>query len=341
MLDSSSSEDEDTNAGFGGYNKNPTSSSSSNPRGLPARTQTYQRGPTSAPPGPAGSGVLPEHQRPANKNVNASAGNTTPYRNVPSNPPISHAPGQSEAACGVSKSCQHDSYDERSSVRRSQRHTTADARLRTQQSISGGVNDEEDLSVSTMSLHSPIAHTQSIHATNAHMSSTYSVTSSSSGGGGAGIPPTSVASGTGQFSNSPHHVQKISTSSSIQSHMQDDLGSTHGQVVPMSKDPAALELEKTEREEQERRRTLQFFTSYVFVMRCIAYPFYSKPPTELVRRYLKITKQQLNVFKERFQAYLSGELDVVGDEAFTNAIQSYYEVSTFRTHRFSECLVVI
>ncbi|KAF7256072.1 Calcium dependent secretion activator [Paragonimus skrjabini miyazakii] len=61
-------------------------------------------------------------------------------------------------------------------------------------------------------------------------------------------------------------------------------------------------------------------------MRCIAYPFYSKPPTELVRRYLKITKQQLNVFKERFQAYLSGELDVIGDEAFTNAIQSYYEV---------------
>ncbi|KAA3672224.1 uncharacterized protein DEA37_0004788 [Paragonimus westermani] len=293
MLDSSSSEDEDTNAGFGGYSKNPTSSSSSNPRGLPARTQTYQRGPTSAPPGPAGSGILPEHQRSANKNVNASAGNTTPYRNVPSNPPISHTSGPNEAACGVSKSCQHDSYDERPSVRRSQRHATADARfievtelqfyhtrmvrsrcdssyhgsmdaaiyslymrLRTQQSISGGVNDEEDLSVSTVSLHSPIARTQSIHATNAHMSSTYSVTSSSSGGG-AGIPPASVASGTGQFSNSPHHAQKISTSSSIQSHMQDDLGSTHGQVVPMSKDPAALELEKTEREEQERRRTLQ------------------------------------------------------------------------------------
>lgn len=62
-------------------------------------------------------------------------------------------------------------------------------------------------------------------------------------------------------------------------------------------------------------------------MRCIAYPFYSKPPTDLIRRYLKITKQQLNTFKERFQAFLSGELDVVGDEAFTNAIQSYYEVS--------------
>ncbi|KAF6777469.1 hypothetical protein AHF37_02619 [Paragonimus kellicotti] len=344
MLDSSSSEDEDTNAGFGGYNKNPTGSSSSNPRGLPTRTQAYQRGPTSAPPGPTGPEVLSEHQRPANKNVNASAGNTTPYRNVPSNPPISHASGPSEAPYGVSKSCQQDSYDERSSVRRSLRHTTADTRtipilgaiehvappppnslscLRTQQSISGGVNEEDDLSMSTVSLHSPIAHTPSAHATNAHMSSTYSVASSSSGGGGACIPPASVASGTGQFSNSPRHAQKISTSSSVQSHMQDDLGSTHGQVAPMSKDPAALELEKTEREEQERRRTLQL---YVFVMRCIAYPFYSKPPTELVRRYLKITKQQLNVFKERFQAYLSGELDVVGDEAFTNAIQSYYEV---------------
>ncbi|KAF7234522.1 hypothetical protein EG68_11893 [Paragonimus skrjabini miyazakii] len=128
MLDSSSSEDEDTNAGFGGYNKNPTSSSSSNPRGLPARTQAYQRGPTSAPPGPAGPEGLPEHQRPANKNVNASVGNTTPYRNVPSNPPISHTSGPNEAPCEVSKSCQHDSYDERSSVRRSLRHTSTDAR---------------------------------------------------------------------------------------------------------------------------------------------------------------------------------------------------------------------
>ncbi|KAL3315571.1 hypothetical protein Ciccas_005794 [Cichlidogyrus casuarinus] len=89
-------------------------------------------------------------------------------------------------------------------------------------------------------------------------------------------------------------------------------------------DPAALEQEKAEKEEELRRNKLQI---YVFVARCIAYPFYSKPPTDLVRRYLRVTKQQLKQLQDRFRAFLAGELaDVVGDGAFTNAIQSYFEV---------------
>ncbi|VDN10053.1 unnamed protein product [Dibothriocephalus latus] len=66
---------------------------------------------------------------------------------------------------------------------------------------------------------------------------------------------------------------------------------------------------------------------YVFVARCIAYPFYSKPPPEPTRRYTKISKSQLAALKARFQSFLSGELDIVGDEAFNNAIQSYYDAS--------------
>ncbi|KPP68626.1 calcium-dependent secretion activator 1-like [Scleropages formosus] len=41
---------------------------------------------------------------------------------------------------------------------------------------------------------------------------------------------------------------------------------------------------------------------------------------------LCITKQQLQTVKDRFQAFLNGETQIVADEAFINAVQSYYEV---------------
>ncbi|XP_076448104.1 calcium-dependent secretion activator 1-like [Babylonia areolata] len=81
--------------------------------------------------------------------------------------------------------------------------------------------------------------------------------------------------------------------------------------------------EKIEREEEERKKRLQL---YVFVMRCIAYPFNAKQPTDMARRQTKVTKQQLQIIKERFHAFLNGETHIVADEAFTNAVQSYYEV---------------
>jgi hypothetical protein len=61
-------------------------------------------------------------------------------------------------------------------------------------------------------------------------------------------------------------------------------------------------------------------------MRCIAYPFNAKQPTDMARRQTKVTKQQLQTIKERFHAFLTGETHIVADEAFTNAVQSYYEV---------------
>lgn len=43
--------------------------------------------------------------------------------------------------------------------------------------------------------------------------------------------------------------------------------------------------------------------------------------------FLQISKQHLQTVKERFQAFLNGETQIVADEAFINAVQSYYEVS--------------
>uniref|UniRef100_A0A8C9SK96 Calcium-dependent secretion activator 1-like n=1 Tax=Scleropages formosus TaxID=113540 RepID=A0A8C9SK96_SCLFO len=98
---------------------------------------------------------------------------------------------------------------------------------------------------------------------------------------------------------------------------------------PSSPSPSAVseqekeEVEKMQREEEERKKKLQL---YVFVMRCIAYPFNAKQPTDMARRQQKITKQQLQTVKDRFQAFLNGETQIVADEAFINAVQSYYEV---------------
>uniref|UniRef100_A0A8C4HBU4 Ca2+-dependent activator protein for secretion a n=1 Tax=Dicentrarchus labrax TaxID=13489 RepID=A0A8C4HBU4_DICLA len=46
----------------------------------------------------------------------------------------------------------------------------------------------------------------------------------------------------------------------------------------------------------------------------------------MARRQQKISKQQLQTVKERFQAFLSGDTQIVADEAFINAVQSYYDI---------------
>ncbi|KAM6302177.1 calcium-dependent secretion activator 2 isoform 3-T3 [Podargus strigoides] len=83
------------------------------------------------------------------------------------------------------------------------------------------------------------------------------------------------------------------------------------------------EQERLQREEREKRLRLQL---YVFIARCIAHPFNAKQPTDMARRQQKLNKQQLQVLKERFQAFLNGETQIVADEAFCNAVRSYYEV---------------
>uniref|UniRef100_A0A672MEJ1 Calcium dependent secretion activator 2 n=1 Tax=Sinocyclocheilus grahami TaxID=75366 RepID=A0A672MEJ1_SINGR len=92
--------------------------------------------------------------------------------------------------------------------------------------------------------------------------------------------------------------------------------------VPSPADADKTEQERLKKEEAERKIKLQI---YVFVLRCIAYPFNAKQPTDMARRQQKLNKQQLQVVKERFQAFLKGEMQIVADEAFCNAVRSYYE----------------
>ncbi|XP_045688143.1 calcium-dependent secretion activator 1 isoform X6 [Phyllostomus hastatus] len=117
----------------------------------------------------------------------------------------------------------------------------------------------------------------------------------SSGGGAGGLQPSSRAGGGRPSSPSPSVVSEKEKE----------------------------ELERLQKEEEERKKRLQL---YVFVMRCIAYPFNAKQPTDMARRQQKISKQQLQTVKDRFQAFLNGETQIVADEAFMNAVQSYYEV---------------
>uniref|UniRef100_A0A1I7ZKT1 Calcium-dependent secretion activator n=1 Tax=Steinernema glaseri TaxID=37863 RepID=A0A1I7ZKT1_9BILA len=80
---------------------------------------------------------------------------------------------------------------------------------------------------------------------------------------------------------------------------------------------------RAEEEEEERKQNLQL---YVFVAKCVAYHFNAKQPTDMARRQLKVTKQELARIKDRFQAFLNGGTNIAADEAFTKAVDSYFEV---------------
>ncbi|XP_047003794.1 calcium-dependent secretion activator-like [Schistocerca americana] len=86
---------------------------------------------------------------------------------------------------------------------------------------------------------------------------------------------------------------------------------------------AADPQERQEREEEERKRRIQL---YVFISRCIAYPFNAKQPTDMTRRQTKITRQQLETIQGRFISFLKGDTQIMADEAFQNAVQSYFDV---------------
>ncbi|XP_077982025.1 calcium-dependent secretion activator 1-like [Glandiceps talaboti] len=126
----------------------------------------------------------------------------------------------------------------------------------------------------------------------------------------------------------PSQTGTIRTSASSNDSLQ---AQTRGQSIarPASPSPSVIsekereEAERLEREEEDRKKRLQL---YVFVARCVAYPFNAKQPTDMARRQTKVTKQQLETIKERFRAFINGETQIVADEAFCNAVQSYFEV---------------
>lgn len=82
--------------------------------------------------------------------------------------------------------------------------------------------------------------------------------------------------------------------------------------------------QQLERDEISRKQRIQL---YVYVSRCIAYPFNAKQPTDMTRRNLKVTKQQLNATIERFASFLRGEIPMFkADDVFREAVQSYHDV---------------
>lgn len=46
----------------------------------------------------------------------------------------------------------------------------------------------------------------------------------------------------------------------------------------------------------------------------------------MTRRQIKITKHQLETITGRFMSFLKGETNIMADEAFQNAVQSYHDV---------------
>nr|CAD7411837.1 unnamed protein product [Timema poppensis] len=108
----------------------------------------------------------------------------------------------------------------------------------------------------------------------------------------------------------PFELRSLSPSSAVSAetiNLSTTASRTNSLPRPTSPSPSVVsekaeaELQdKQEREEEERKRKIQL---YVFISRCIAYPFNAKQPTDMTRRQTKITKQQLETIQGRFQIY--------------------------------------
>lgn len=75
--------------------------------------------------------------------------------------------------------------------------------------------------------------------------------------------------------------------------------------------------------EEKRKELLQM---YVFVLRCIAYPFNATHPSDIPRRYIKVTRTNLETIRQRFISFLNGDTQIVADEAFILSVESYCDV---------------
>lgn len=95
---------------------------------------------------------------------------------------------------------------------------------------------------------------------------------------------------------------------SSQETLGQNLGSARANPLPRPSSPSPSQTsekpdtvdiaEKQERDEADRKKRIQL---YVFVSRCISYPFNSKQPNDMTRRQQKINKQQLDTITTRFQ----------------------------------------
>lgn len=82
--------------------------------------------------------------------------------------------------------------------------------------------------------------------------------------------------------------------------------------------------ERVEREEGERKTRLQL---YVFVIRCISYPFNAKQPSDITKRHRKVQVAQFEQLHARFQSFTKGEaVPFAADDEFAAAVQTYFSV---------------
>ncbi|EDV25343.1 uncharacterized protein TRIADDRAFT_23934 [Trichoplax adhaerens] len=87
--------------------------------------------------------------------------------------------------------------------------------------------------------------------------------------------------------------------------------------------PPDLSITSANEDEEKRKELLQM---YVFVLRCIAYPFNSTHPSDIPRRYIKVTRTNLETIRQRFRSFLNGDTQIVADEAFILSVESYCDI---------------
>lgn len=79
-----------------------------------------------------------------------------------------------------------------------------------------------------------------------------------------------------------------------------------------------------EREEQQHKIALQL---YVFVVRCVSYPFNAKQATDMPRRAFKVNEAQLDLIKTRIKSLVKGELTISSVLASSKSKNSLYSGS--------------
>ncbi|KAJ3639307.1 hypothetical protein Zmor_002672 [Zophobas morio] len=183
-------------------------------------------------------------------------------------------------------------------------------------------DSEEEHAPSHAGHHTAAHHHHQTHHHHPAEASPYHAHLSDSGSGNLEVP-----------NNTAVLQRSLSPSSAVSAEtLSHSIGSSRANSLPRPTSPSPsvasekteVDLqEKQEREEEERKRRIQL---YVFISRCIAYPFNAKQPTDMTRRQTKITKHQLETITARFQSFLKGETQIMADEAFQNAVQNYYDV---------------
>ncbi|XP_050314214.1 calcium-dependent secretion activator isoform X4 [Anthonomus grandis grandis] len=181
-------------------------------------------------------------------------------------------------------------------------------------------SDEEHGSGHHVGHHPPAHHPH--HQTHQHPAEVSPYHSHGSDGSGVLEIPNNAAAL--QRSLSPSSAVSVETHSIGSSSRANSLPRPTSPSPSVASEKTEIDIqEKQEREEEERKRRIQL---YVFVSRCIAYPFNAKQPTDMTRRQHKVTRHQLDAIVNRFQSFLKGETQIMADEAFHNAVQNYYDV---------------